>query len=72
MLLAGDNMNLKEYLFLKRMSVKEFSEYMGYSRTHISAIINGHLKPSNGLAKAIERVTEGQVKAEELLKGKKN
>lgn len=68
-MLIGENMTLKEYLFIKRMSVKDFSEYMGYSRTHISSIINGHLKPSKGLAKAIERVTEGQVTEEELMKG---
>lgn len=70
MLLAGENMNLKEYLFLKRMSIKDFSDFMGYSRTHMSAIINGHLKPSRAMAKSIERATDGEVTAEELLKGK--
>lgn len=70
MLLAGENMNLKEYLFLKRMTVTEFSEMMGYNRNHISGIVNGRIIPSRGLAKSIERITNGEVTAEELLKGK--
>ena len=64
----GELMNLKEYLFYKRMTVKDFSEKIGYSRTHISATMNGHLKMNKKLARAIERETEGEVTAEELLK----
>ncbi len=70
MLLAGENMNLKEYLFLKRMTVTEFSEMMGYHRNHISGIISGRVIPSRGLAKSIERITNGEVTAKELLKMK--
>lgn len=72
MLLAGENMNLKEYLFLNRMTVTQFSEMMGYHRNHISGIISGRVTPSRGLAKSIERITNGEVTSQELLKRKEN
>lgn len=61
-------MTLRDYLYYNKISVKEFSESLDYSRTHMSAIIHGRLKPSKRLAKAIEKATNGEVKAEELLK----
>lgn len=64
-------MDLKEYLYIKRTTIKDFAEYMGYSREHMSAVINGHLKPSKAMAKAIERATNGEVTAEEVLQRKK-
>ena len=67
--LLGDTMKLREYLFVRRMSVKEFSEILDYSRTHLSAIVNETQKPSPKLARRIEKETKGEVKAEELLKG---
>ena len=70
MLLRGKHMNLREYLFLKRMTVKEFSEIVECSRNHISQIINSGTKPSKRLAKDIERATNGEVKAEDLLNPK--
>jgi len=69
MLIAGENMNLKDYLYIKRMNINQFSEFIGYSRNHISGIINGRLKPTRKLAQYIEKMTNGEVKAEELLKG---
>jgi transcriptional regulator with XRE-family HTH domain len=67
--LLGDNMKLREYLFIHRMTVKEFSELVDYSRTHLSAIVNEKLRPSPKLARRIEKETNGEVKAEDLLKG---
>lgn len=75
MALTGENMNLREYLFINRLSVTEFSEKLEYSRTHLSAIIHGKLKPSKRLAKAIEKATNGDVTIQEVLseyKGKEN
>lgn len=69
MALLGENMNLREYLFVHRLSVKEFSKTLGYSRTHLSAIVNGKFKPSKKLAQYIEKMTNSEVKVEELLKG---
>lgn len=67
--LLGDTMKLREYLFVKKMTIQEFSENIDYSRVHISGIVNEKLKPSRKLAKRIEKETKGEVKAEELLKG---
>ena len=67
--LLGANMNLREYLFVHRLSVKEFSETLGYSRTHLSAIVHGKFKPSKKLAQYIEKMTNGEVKVEDLMKG---
>jgi plasmid maintenance system antidote protein VapI len=69
MLIAGENMNLKDYLYLKRMTINEFSEFIGYSRNHMSGIINGRLKPTKKFAQYIEKMTNGEVKTEDLLKG---
>ncbi len=69
MALFGSNMNLREYLFIKRMTVTEISKMLECNRPYMSAIVNGRLKPSKRLAKDIERVTNGEVKAEEILKG---
>ncbi len=67
--LIGVDMNLRDYLSIHRLSVKEFSHAVDYSRTHLSAIVNGKLKPSPKLARRIEKETNGEVKAEDLLKG---
>jgi transcriptional regulator with XRE-family HTH domain len=68
MALLGDKMNLREYLFIKRMSIQEFSEIVDYSRVHISGIVNGKFRPSRKLAKRIEKETNGEVTINELLK----
>lgn len=67
MLLAGENMNIKEYLFLHRMSVNEFAEKIKCSRSYFSRLINGHVKPGKRLAEDIEEATNGEVKAQDLL-----
>ena len=69
MLLAGENMNLKEYLFLHRISVGDFAQKIKCNRSYFSRLINGHVRPGRRLAEDIEQATNGQVTAEELLKG---
>jgi DNA-binding transcriptional regulator YdaS (Cro superfamily) len=59
---------LKEYLFFKQKSVTDFAKEMAVSRSHMNKIVLGKIKPSRLLAKEIERVTNGEVKAEDLLK----
>lgn len=60
-------MDLREYLFRNRLTVKEFSEKIKYQRTYISAVIHGKT-PGKKLASAIEEATAGEVKAKDLLK----
>ena len=63
-------MNLREYLFRKRLSATEFARLIEYSRTQVSLVANERVKPSKRLAKIIERATDGNVSAEELLNPK--
>lgn len=60
-------MDLREYLFKHRISVKDFAEKIEYARTHVSQIVHGKRKPGKRLAKAIEMATEGEVTVKELL-----
>lgn len=62
-------MQLKLYLVKNRLTIKEFSDMIGYSRNQISGIANEKLKPSLRLAKVIENATNGEVTVEELMKG---
>jgi DNA-binding transcriptional regulator YdaS (Cro superfamily) len=65
-----DNMSkLKEYLFYKQKSVTDFAKEMMVSRSYMNRVVLGKVKPSRLLAKEIERMTNGEVKAEDLLKG---
>lgn len=70
MLLTGENMDLKDYLYIKRMTINQFSELIGYSRNHISGIINRRLKPTKKLAQYIEKMTNSEVSVDELMKEK--
>ena len=60
-------MELREYLFFKRITVKEFSQIMDYSRTHISAVVNKKANASKKLARRIEKFTDGEIKSESLM-----
>lgn len=71
MLLRGENMDLEDYLYLKKMTQKDFAQMMGYSRNHISGIVSGRIKPNLKLARAIEKFTEGEVKVKDLIKEEK-
>lgn len=69
MLIAGENMNLREYLFLHRIGVEAFAKQINCSRSYFSRLLNGHVKPGHRLAKDIEEATNGEVTVEELMKG---
>lgn len=65
-------MDLREYLFRNRLTVTELSKKLECHRTYLSEIVNGARKPGKRLAKDIERATDGQVTADELLKEKED
>lgn len=67
MLIAGDNITIKDYLYLKQMTVEDFSKLIGYTRHHVSGVINGRFKPTKKFALYIEKVTDGMVKAKDLI-----
>lgn len=59
-------MELKEYLYRKKITIVKFSELMDLSRTHSSLIVNKKRFPGKKLAKKISAFTEGFVSIEEL------
>lgn len=61
------SVNLREYLFKKRITQVDFAERLGISRGHLGQILHGTKHPSRKLAKKIEEETEGKVTAVELL-----
>lgn len=64
-------MNLRDYLYHNRITVTNMAAELGYTRTHLSTIVNGKSKPSPRLARDIEKFTNGIVTAKQLLKEKK-
>jgi transcriptional regulator with XRE-family HTH domain len=62
-------MDLREYLFKKKLNVTEFARKINYGRTYVNAIVTGNRIPGKKLAEAIEQATNGEIKAENLLKG---
>lgn len=62
-------MKLKIWLVINKITITAFAEEVGITRTHLGEIINGRRKSGSTLAKLIEIKTNGEVKAEELMKG---
>lgn len=60
-------MDLRTYLFHKRISITDFSKRIKCSRDHLSRIVNGKLTPSRRLAEDIEQETNGEVTLKELM-----
>ncbi len=57
-------MNLKEYLFYKAMTLKEFSLIVDISPAHLSSVITGNRRTTPKLLRAIVRATRGKVTAD--------
>lgn len=62
-------MKLKDYLYFENIKQKDFAETLELCPTHICGYINGRIRFSKKVAKAIERITNGKVTAKEILKG---
>lgn len=59
---------LQKWVSEKGYTAREFTELMGdYCHKYITIIINGARKPSVRLARKIEEVTNGDVKARDML-----
>jgi transcriptional regulator with XRE-family HTH domain len=54
-------MSIKVYLATVNMTLKEFSEKLGYNYSYISRVSNGYTLASVKLAKLIKNLTEGDV-----------
>lgn len=61
-------MKLKVYLVLNNTSITDFSKTLRCSRDHLSRVINGSKRSSLRLAEDIERATNGEVTAQEIIR----
>lgn len=60
-------MDLREYLFRNKMTVKKLSEELMVNSNYLGGIVRGEKKPSKRLARDIEIYTNHQVKADYIL-----
>lgn len=60
-------MDLKTYLELKRILLKDFAEIIGVSPATISNYLNWHRKPTLEIGRRIEKATKGKVTIDDLL-----
>lgn len=61
-------MDIREFLFMNRMTVSEFAQKLDVCPNHITAIKNGRYRAGKKLARDIEKFSDGHIKAEELRK----
>ena len=67
MLLDMGKLDLRTYLFLKRRTLKSLADAIDYTPSQISAVVNGKRKAGRKLAKLIEKATDGEIKAADIL-----
>jgi len=60
-------MNLREYLFKKRITPTEFARAINYHPSYIQAIERGQKRAGMKLAKIISEATNGEVTVKEVL-----
>jgi DNA-binding transcriptional regulator YdaS (Cro superfamily) len=59
--------DLKTYLELKDIQIKEFAEIIGVDASTISKYIHWHRKPNLDIGRRIEKATKGKVTIDDLL-----
>ena len=60
-------MNLREYLFKKKIKHEDFAKKVGINRSTLHRIMSGISDPSLSLATKIVKATKGQVSYEEIV-----
>lgn len=54
-------MNLRVYLAIENMKVKELGALIDYAPSYISGVMNGKFKPGKKFIKSVEKATNGKV-----------
>jgi hypothetical protein len=60
-------MNLREYLFRHKISVREFAHKINFAPAYVSRHLAGHRRYTGKLALAIEQHTNGELKRDDIL-----
>ena len=63
----GGNMQLRDYLHIKRIKKQDFAAKVRYTVGYIGKVVELIKRPGRKLAEDIERVTKGEVTVEEML-----
>lgn len=54
-------MNLREYLFRKRLKLMDFAKEIGYDRNYVGAVMSGRMKETKKFRKVVQMYTKGEV-----------
>lgn len=60
-------MDLRTYLFIRKMKMTTFARMVGYSHSHIHKIVHKQRLPSLRLAQLIEEKTAGEITISDLM-----
>ncbi len=61
------SVDIREYLFMKDMTLDSFSKILDCHPGYMSRVKRKSVKPGRKLAKNIEKITDGMIKADYLL-----
>lgn len=61
-------MNLRDYLHFERIKIKKFADSLDLTSSHIRNYLSGRNRLSIKVARAIEKITEGKVTANRIMK----
>ncbi len=59
-------MNLRDWLYINRITITKFAKSLSVTRDHMSGIINGKYNAGPRLARDIVSATNGEVTVEEF------
>lgn len=59
-------MNLREYLFRKKIKHEDFAKQIEVSRKTLYSIMNGRMDPRLSVVRKIEKMTHGEVLAQDI------
>lgn len=59
-------MNLKEYLFYKQLSLKDFASMIDISPSHLSSVLTGSRITTPKMIRTIAKATNGKVTADTM------
>lgn len=65
-------MKLDEFIDTRKMTITRLAEEIGYSRSYLTLVLNGHCKPGKKLIKALIQATNGKANLEGLLNAYKD
>lgn len=62
-------MKVKEWIAEKKMTQADLAEWLEVDRSWINQVLNGKRKPSAKIARRIESITNGRIKAVQVMSG---